>query len=255
MPQMLQFWFGLAPSAGPEWVMTTTHRPLYCTHIAGRSSVEAAAAEAPTSRRAVAAAKKRRVGDAQATDAVPEGGLAAEATGRLEGHLHCVASVAWPEEDTLFSGGWDHSVRRYDVAASINTDTYNGSKAVYAVAVAPGSGAHVVAFAGSDRALRLWDVRARSGEALSVKAYASHGGWVSALAWSPESQHHLASASHDGSVKMWDVRCAVPLATLKQHGDKALAVGWWGGERLVSGGADCAVRVYESPAQAMEVEA
>ena len=29
---------------------------------------------------------------------------------RLEGHLHCVSSAAWPVETSLYSGGWDHSV-------------------------------------------------------------------------------------------------------------------------------------------------
>ena len=33
-------------------------------------------------------------------------------TSRLEGHLHCVSSATWPEAESLYSGGWDHSVRQ-----------------------------------------------------------------------------------------------------------------------------------------------
>jgi len=64
----------------------------------------------------------------------------------------------------------------------------------------------LVAFGSSDRAVRLWDARAprTSGEALSVKAYTAHKGWVVSLAWRPGSGHQLATASHDHTVK---VRC------------------------------------------------
>ncbi len=46
----------------------------------------------------------------------------------LRGHLHCVSGLAWPVEGALFSGGWDHSVRRWDVAVGAAVDTYSGSK-------------------------------------------------------------------------------------------------------------------------------
>ena len=66
--------------------------------------------------------------------------------------FHCITGT------TLYSGGWDHSVRRWDVQTGINTETYNGSKAVASVA-APAAAPAIVAFGGSDKALRLWDSR------------------------------------------------------------------------------------------------
>lgn len=78
----------------------------------------------------------------------------------------------------------------WDVESAINTDTYNGSKAICSVACSQQSPT-VVAFGASDRTLRVWDVRRRtSGEALAVKGYASHGGWIASVAWCPGSQHH-----------------------------------------------------------------
>lgn len=88
--------------------------------------------------------------------------------GRLEGHLHCVSSAAWPVARSLYSGGWDHSVRRWDVETGINTDTYNGSKVVHSVASQGPGSPDVVAFGGADRALRVWDSRSRKGEGLQV---------------------------------------------------------------------------------------
>jgi ribosome biogenesis protein YTM1 len=102
-------------------------------------------------------------------------------------------------------------VRRWDVSTGINTDTYNGSKVVCSLACphestgtgvgAPGS---IVAFGCSDRVVRVWDARSRQGEALSVKPLPGHAGWVVGLTWSPSSPFHVATASHDHTVKVRD---------------------------------------------------
>jgi ribosome biogenesis protein YTM1 len=212
----------------------------------------AAAAAAGEDAAAASSRKKRRVAaENGSVVGVASAPLSLEAVASLPGHVHCVAAVAWPQPESLFSGGWDHSVRRFDVESRTNTDTYNGSKAVYAVAApADGGSSSVVAFGGSDRVLRVWDARGVSGEGLAVKAYAAHEGWISSLAWRPGSSYHLISGGHDGAVKMWDIRTAVPLGTLQQHKEdaKVLCVGWWGSETLVSGGSDCKVQLYSLPA-------
>lgn len=205
----------------------------------------AAAGEADASSR-----KKRRVAAQDGSSAgVCSAPVSLEPTAALSGHVHCVAAVAWPQADTVFSGGWDHSVRRYDVESRTNTDTYNGSKAVYAVAAPADGSSSVVAFGGSDKVLRVWDTRGVSGEGLAVKAYAAHAGWISSLAWRPENSYHVVSGGHDGAVKLWDIRTAVPLGSLQQHKEesKVLCVGWWGGQTIVSGGSDCKVQLYSLP--------
>lgn len=189
--------------------------------------------------------KKRKIAAANGTAAAP---AELQPVAALPGHVHCISAVAWPGDGTVYSGGWDHSVRRYDVETRTNTDTYNGSKAVYAVATTgSGSSSDIVAFGGSDKALRIWDTRSVKGEGLDVRAYAAHEGWISSIAWRPNHSYHIATASHDGGVKMWDIRTAVPLGSLQQHCDKVLCVGWWGEKVLVSGGADCKLQVYEMP--------
>ena len=76
------------------------------------------------------------------------------------------------------------------------------------------------------------------------RAYSSHTDWVVAAAWHPASQHHIATASYDRSVKLWDMRTAIPLHTLAAHADKALCVAWAGPAQLISGGADSELRTY-----------
>ena len=176
--------------------------------------------------------------------------------GRLEGHLHCVSSAAWPVAQFLYSGGWDHSVRRWDVETGINTDTYNGSKVVHSLATCDRQ-SDLVAFGGADRSLRVWDSRSRKGEGLQVQAYASHASWISCVRWSHSSSHHIATSSHDGTAKVWDLRSNVALTTLTHAPleggveDKVLCVGWIklkgdgkvdapaGTGGLVTGGSDC----------------
>ncbi|KAK9821782.1 hypothetical protein WJX81_002702 [Elliptochloris bilobata] len=204
----------------------------------------AGAAEAPPLSRS---AKKRKAAVDGGDDAmaVPAAPLEEAARATLAGHSQCVATVAWPSPGVLYSGSWDHSVRRWDVGSGANTDTLNASKAVYCVAAPPeGAGAGLVAFGGAERVLRLWDPRTAPGEALAKRGFTSHGDWITAAAWHPTSAHHLATASFDCSAKLWDLRALVPLHTLAAHTDKALAVSWAGPARLASGGADCALRTF-----------
>ena len=42
----------------------------------------------------------------------PEGGLREECVAQLQGHIHCISSVAFATDTVMFSGGWDHSVSR-----------------------------------------------------------------------------------------------------------------------------------------------
>lgn len=190
-----------------------------------------------------AAAKKRRVGANGLAVAPHEEAPRQE----LSAHTQCVAGVAWPTEATAVTASWDHSVRLWDVEAGANTDSLHHNKAIYCVAAAASSS--LLAFGGAERALRVWDPRARGGEALAMRACTSHTGWVSALAWHPTSQHHIVSASHDGTAKLWDLRASVPLHTLGgggSDGTKLLCVAWVaGGSAVATGGTDCQLRVAE----------
>lgn len=134
-------------------------------------------------------------------------------------------------------------VRRWAPDVSTCTDTYSGSKAVTCVA-STSSSPDIVAFGTSDRTVRVWDTRSPVGDALNVKAFNSHSNWVTSLAWCPSSSFHITTGSHDASVKLWDIRTTVPLATLSEPTDRVLCVGFTGNGGILSGGADCQLRLY-----------
>ena len=80
---------------------------------AGREVTAAAqeAASATTSTANKAVSKKRKLGKAaDISAAAAEGPLQEEPRATLQGHSQCVAGVSWPEEESIYTGSWDHSV-------------------------------------------------------------------------------------------------------------------------------------------------
>lgn len=141
--------------------------------------------------------------------------------------------------------------------------TLNGSKVVTALAAAPPSTGRVLAAGHPDGRVRLWDLRAPAAAgpeaaegaepqaAPERRALAPCGSWLSGVAWLPGREGALASVSHDGLLRVWDLRASKPLFTVAAHEGKALALCAAGeGEdaaALFTGGADGVVRRFELP--------
>mmetsp|Transcript_18238 Transcript_18238/g.51079 ORF Transcript_18238/g.51079 Transcript_18238/m.51079 type:complete len:442 (-) Transcript_18238:221-1546(-) len=200
-----------------------------------------AAREAAAAQSTKKASKKRRTAAGEEAT-VADGRVVEESWGSLEGHTQCVTAVAWADAHHLLSGSWDHSIKRWDANTASTVDTLNAPKAIHCVAAASD---HVTVFGSSDRVLRVWDSRGR-GEALNFRGFASHSGWIKSVAMCPGSPHHFVSGSYDSTVKLWDLRSAIPLATLKSHTDKVMCTGWLGQEIILSGGADCSLRSHST---------
>ncbi|GIL77360.1 hypothetical protein Vretifemale_6829 [Volvox reticuliferus] len=111
----------------------------------------------------------------------------------------------------------------------------------------------MVAAAGSDRTIRLWD--AISGEELACLPHHQHQGRVIALAVSPDSRH-MASVYDDGKVTLWRVPPAESakkaaaaiqeLPTRGSHNDAAFCCTFSPDSQvLASGGKDGCVRLWE----------
>lgn len=53
-----------------------------------------------------------------------------------------------------------------------------------------------------------------------VKTFVSHKSHIHGVAWHPRSENHVATASLDRAVKLWDLRSTIPLHTLEGHADQ-----------------------------------
>ena len=154
----------------------------------------------------------------------------------LKGHAQNVAGLAWSDPEVLYSASWDHTVRRWDLETGACVQSLTKSNALYTVA----ANRDLVLCGGSDWVVRVWDVRAKpsDGRAAELKFFAGHKGWIGQVAWCPEREHVFASASHDGTVRLWDMRGSGPLHTVEAHDGKALCLAWLSGGLLASGGTD-----------------
>lgn len=175
---------------------------------------------------------KKRKKDAKEEDPQVE----EEAKSTLVGHTQCVSSVVWPQDETMYSASWDHSIRRWDVEMGKDSLNMYCDKVINCLDVG-GEGYALIAAGGSDPILRIWDPR-KPGTSAPVYQFSSHSSWISACKWHEKSWFHLVSASYDGKVMLWDLRTAWPLAVIDTHNDKVLCADWWKGESVVSGGAD-----------------
>jgi ribosome biogenesis protein YTM1 len=207
--------------------------------------------------------KKKRKGSTSATigNDVDDGIHEVKPLTSVNAHSSNVAGLVWGHHDgnssptTLLSGSWDHGLKVYDTARMDCVLTLNGSRVVSAMDRC--SNGNVVATGSPDCIVRLWDMRTNNNGSIVSSSHIggmdkslrqSHKSWVSSVKWSPTDPFILASTSHDGTMKIWDIRSYLPLHTVnavnnKKLGEKALCLAFGDGV-IYSGGSDCVVKQF-----------
>ncbi|KAG5182364.1 WD40-repeat-containing domain protein [Tribonema minus] len=186
--------------------------------------------------------RKRAAGEA---DAVV---VELEPTAVFKAHSQAVTGVYLAGPDTLYTGSWDHSLKAWDAQRQDCVRTMACAKAVACMDAQGGDDAAaasgLLATGHPDGRIRVWDVRTKAGETLTLATLAARGGWVYGVKWAHGSAYNLASSSRDGSVRLWDIRSGAALRTLPAHKGAALCVAWHAGG-VASGGDDGVVRTFK----------
>ena len=103
-----------------------------------------------------------------------------------------------------------------------------------------------------DKMVRVWDLRRK----VSAYVLPAHSSLISDVRWAPSTGEALATASFDGTVKLWAARDWSLRATLEAHDGKAMSVdfarcGAGDGDTLFTAGYDRTFKVWQ-PSGALE---
>ncbi|CEP10595.1 hypothetical protein [Parasitella parasitica] len=166
----------------------------------------------------------------------------------LEGHVGGVNAVEFDGSDAniVYTGGWDHSIRSWDVEQQVNLTTKNCEKVVLDVDYSKYS--KLLATGHSDNTVRLWDPRSEDGTNVKM-SLRGHTAWVSSVSWSITSEYALCTGSYDSTVRVWDIRSREPLYTVDAEEEKTktkVFSVFWDDNKILSGGEDKKLRIYQA---------
>lgn len=170
-------------------------------------------------------------------------------TATLTGHTNSVVAVQFsPDGTMLASGSGDATVRLWDLATQTPLRTLTGHRDwVLCLAWSP-DGRHL-ASGSRDGQVRVWTVATGDCTLLG-----GHRDFVTSLAWEPYAAlagsgrrcgARLASASKDGSVRVWDVAGRTCVVALSGHSQAVQALRWAGSGYIYTGSRDRTVNVYD----------
>ncbi|EMG49576.1 Microtubule-associated protein YTM1 [Candida maltosa Xu316] len=165
----------------------------------------------------------------------------------LQGHSEPVEGVIFDANDSTvgYSVSQDHTIKTWDLVTSRCVDTRTTGYSLLSVLQLPE--VSLIASGSSARHINLHDPRISTTTDQKTTKLVGHTNFVVGLTASPHNQNMFASSSHDGTVKVWDVRAEKSLYTITREDgttkNKIFDVCWDSQIGIISGGEDKKIQI------------
>lgn len=165
----------------------------------------------------------------------------------LQGHTEPVEGVIFDAHDATvgYSVSQDHTIKTWDLVTSRCVDTRTTGFSLLSVLKLPY--VNLIASGSSARHINLHDPRVSATSEVINAKLVGHTNFVVGLSASPHNVNMFASSSHDGTVKVWDVRADKSLYTItREDGStkkKIFDVTWDNEIGIISGGEDKKIQI------------
>ncbi|XP_067929156.1 notchless protein homolog 1-like [Watersipora subatra] len=168
-------------------------------------------------------------------------------TSTIEGHAEAVISVSFsPDGRYLASGSGDTTVRFWDLQTETPHHTCKGHKQ-WVLCIAWSPDANKLASACKKGQVCIW--QPETGKQIG-KTLIGHKQWITSLSWKPlhldGECRLLASASKDGTVRIWDTVLSQCRLVLSGHSQSVTCLKWGGTNLIYTGSQDRTIKVWRS---------
>jgi WD40 repeat protein len=157
-------------------------------------------------------------------------------------HSRMITSVALsPDGIYALSGGWDNTLKLWDVAtARLLRTSFGHANPVWSVAFSP-DGASLLS-ASFDKTVKLWD----TATGRITRTFEGHSGSVWSATFSRDGARVL-SGSSDKTLRMWDAATGQLIRTFEGHSDAVRSVVFSSdGTRVLSGSSDKTLKMWDA---------
>lgn len=193
----------------------------------------------------------------------------------IQAHGSNISGISWGNyekrnhneqlQNQLITSSWDHSIKVWDIENKDCIITLNGSRVITCLDTSYYT-PNVVVTGHSDYMIRLWDTRSNTTATTTTNNNiiqqvvtdnifrTSHKGWITQVKWCIDNPYHISSTSHDGTIKIWDIRSSLPLHTMKtfqkttkqenKDNQKVLSLVYGNTGMIYAGGTDCQIYQY-----------
>src|SRR5262245_37417810 len=147
-----------------------------------------------------------------------------------------------PKDERALAGNSKGHVSLWDLKNGKQVNLYSVEKGLpTAVAYLP-DGKSFVSADGNDGTIRVWSISAVK----VTQTFQGHTGAVTSLALSPDGTM-LVSGGADKSLRVWDLNAGKEIRKLEEHTKAVTHVAFAAGGRIISGGEDGAIIIWQLP--------